>query len=607
MKRFAGLVCLVSFVCFSSAFEIPRFYGEEVIVTATRLPQLKLASPWNVTVLKSEDFKGKMNLGEALREVAGADLKSSGYLGSVVTARFRGATSQQVLILMDGRRLNSPLLGLIDLNDILLDEVEKVEIVRAPLSALYGSDAIGGVVNLISRKEDRSYNLSYGSLNKQQFALAYKGTSFNFIKTDGFRQNGDYTAQRIGQNLKWGDFEVGLNYYNADKGVPRVPNSEDQPYSASTPGDRQKDQNLFGDVAYARHCGPLESKTRVYFNQLDEQFHSYNFFTSLFEDTSYLARQMGAEVDQVLTLGKRSSLSYGLEARQDEGRSNYIGEHNIRNYAARGQLQLGQQYFNVVAGARLDKHSAFGYTANPRLGVSFFPQEGLTLRASAGNAFKAPTLNDLYWNDPIWQMYGSASLKPETSQSVDLGFEKSWGNGARLSLDYFTNSIRDLILWDWDLSTNITRAKNVGAVEAKGWEAEGGYRLTPALEIFCNYTWQEVLDAQDINPAYIGKKVPYSPQNKYGLGVKVLSNVKITASYMGERFADGSNTLKLPEYTLVSVWAGRKFGRYEMALSIDNLFNQVYYESLGYHPVTYAQLKYPMPGRSITVSLGGQI
>ena len=591
----------------SFALDVPRFLGEEVVVTAARLPQLRLESPWSVDVLNKGDLAGKTNLGEALRGVAGIDVKSSGYLGSVTTARLRGSTAQQVLILLDGRRINSPLLGMIDLGDVLIDNVEKIEIVRAPLSSLYGTDALGGVVNIITTKEDRTLKVSYGTYNTQKINLALGGTAINLIKSDGFRQNSDYTAQNIVQNLIWdieslGKVEAGLNYYNTEKGVPRVPNSDSNPYSASTPDDRQKDQNLFANISLENNQGPFKTTGKIYYNQLNEQFHSYNFFSALFEDTEYKTQQQILELNQVLELSKRSILSYGLEAKQDRGQSQYAGDHTANNYAAFGQFQLGGKSFNLVIGSRFDQHSVFGNTASPRAGISFYPAKDLTVRASIGNAFKAPTINDLYWNDPIWQMYGNTSLSPEKSQSYELGIENDC-----LSFNYYGASTTDLILWDWDIATNITRAKNVGAVEVHGAELGYNYHLTPAIDLFANYTWEKSEDVKDLNPAYIGKKTPYAPEIKYNAGVKVFDNIKITTSYVGERYADGGNTIKLAEYTTVGIWAGCDFGRYQISLSVDNLFNQVYYEAVGYHPTTYAQIRYPMPGRTITVSVGGQI
>ena len=599
MKSLVSLVCLVSLASLSSALDLPRYYGQEVVVTALKIPQAKTRSPWDVIVLKSDDLKGKLTLNDALREVPGADVKATGGLGSVSTLRMRGATSQQSLILLDGRRINSPLLGMIDLNDVLLSDIERIEVVRAPLSSLYGSDAVGGVVNLITKKAGRELSAAYGSFNTQQLNWLYNGTHINLTHSDGFRRNGDYSSQSIGQNLAFGPLVLDLRYYSADKGVPRVPNSESDPASASTPGDRQKDQNLFGDLSFKQEANNLTTNARVYYNQLDSQFHSYNFFTSLFEDSNYLARQAGAEFGQTVKVSKSADLVYGVEARQDRGQSLYAGDHAVNNYAGFGQVQMGGPYLNFVLGSRVDKHSAFGYAVSPRAGLSFYPVPDLILRASAGNAFKAPTLNDLYWNDPLWQMYGDPLLRPETSQSYELGMEKRLGSNSTLTLNYYNSIIRDLIVWDWNTTTNVTRAKNLGQVLARGWEVEADQQLTPAIKVFGNYTWQESLDS--------GNDTPYSPRDKYNLGVKVLNHVRLNLSYVGARYADTGNTIRLPDYSLVGVWAGREFGPYQLSLAIDNLFNQVYYESVGYHPTTFAQLKYPMPGRVITISVGGKI
>ncbi|MBI5699229.1 TonB-dependent receptor [Candidatus Saganbacteria bacterium] len=606
MKKLSVILLYLSFVIchLSFAFEAPRFYGEEITVTATRLPQLQVSSPWKVDVIK--DLGNKVTLGDALRDVPGIDVKANGYLGSVVTARLRGSTSQQVLVLLNGRRINSPLLGMIDLNDILLDNAEKVEVARAPLSALYGTDAIGGVINVITRKMDKEYKLAYGTYGTRQIKLAYGGTSLGYIRSDGFRQNSDYTAQNLEQQLNWGDLELNLNYYNADKGVPRVPNSENDPYSASTPNDRQKDQNLYTDLLYKKQAGPVSTQARFYQNQLYEQFHSYNFFTLAFDDTDYRTLQQGVELQQTLDVSKNSNLIYGIEARQDRGASFYAGDHAVSNLAGFGQIQLGRRSFNLVAGTRMDKHSTFGYTMNPRAGVSAQVPGDLTLRASLGNAFKAPTLNDLYWNDPIWQMFGNVNLLPEKSQTAELGLSKELFDRLNLSVNYYTTSITDLILWDWDISTNITRAKNVGAVEVRGAEGEGAYRITPLLEVFSNYTWERSEDVRDTTAAYVGKITPYSPQDKFNVGLKA-GHFKIVLSHVGERFADGGNTIRLPGYTVISLWTGRKMGGLNASLGIDNLTDQVYYESVGYHPTTFAQLKYPLPGRRITVSIGGQL
>ncbi|MFA4967378.1 MAG: TonB-dependent receptor [Candidatus Margulisiibacteriota bacterium] len=612
---FRNLVCLICLVCsvsFASALEIPRFYGQEIIVTAARLPQLSTTSPWNVDVIPQEALRGKTNLGEVLREIPGIDIKSSGYLGSVTSSRLRGSTSQQVLVLIDGKRANSPLLGMIDLGDILLDNVERIEVARAPLSALYGSDAIGGVVNVITKKKDNAFTVAYGTYNTQKANLSLGGTAISLIKSDGFRQNGDYTAQQIGQKLGWalrgiGDVGMSLTYYNSDKGVPGVPNSQTDLYSASTPGDRQKDQNLFADLSLNRKDGDLMTEAKIYYNNLYEYSRYYDFFAQNFIDSDFRTEQKAVELTQSRDFKNSFTLLHGIEAREDSGRSTYAGNHSVDNYALFGQMQFNNKNLNLVTGARVDAHSTFGSVVSPRIGINYEFLNDCSLKASAGSAFKAPTLNDLFYNNPTWFTFGNPNLSPERSQSAEIGIEKRFGRLLSFSFNYYLSSISDLILWDYDPLTYTTRVKNVGAVEGRGGELELKYQATPMLEMFANYTLQKTQDVKDTNPANVGKNTPYSPETKYTAGVKVLENVRITSTYVGPRFADGANTISLPEYSLVSLWAGKEFKGYLISLNIDNLFNQVYYETVGYRPATYAQLPYPMPGRRIAVSIGGKI
>ncbi|NQU16894.1 MAG: TonB-dependent receptor [Candidatus Saganbacteria bacterium] len=613
MFRLLGIVFLLVSLFFSVSFaENVLIYETEIVVTASKLPQPKLMSPWDVQVIPKKDLEGKLNLGEALRETAGVDIKSSGYLGSVTTARLRGSTSQQVLILLNGRRINSPLLGLIDLGDVLLGDVEKIEVVRAPLSALYGADAVGGAVNIITKRAGNSFKLSYGGFNTQALNVSLANTSIGMIRSDGFRQNSMYTAQNISQDWNidldsLGELSLGVNYYNAHKGVPRVPNTAADPASASTPNDWQKDQNLFSYLSLKNEQDILSSKISLSHNRFDEQTHLYNFFTLAFEDEEYKAEQQVLELGQVLKLSETGSFSYGVEARKDWGNARYIGDRRVNNYAVYGEAQVSAQPISFVIGGRMDKHTLFGYEGSPRVGLSLQPKEDLIIRASTGRAFKAPTLNDLYWNDTVWQMFGSTALKPEKSLTSELGIEKKFGEKSKLSVNYFNSSVSNLIMWDWDIVTNITTAKNIGAVEVRGIEAEFNTQISSALGLFANYTYSHSEDTQDVTAANVGKLVPYSPETKYNLGLSVYDNIKLTASYVGRRYADAGNTIELPEYSLVGLWVGRKVYDYQLSLNVDNLFDYTYYESVGYHPTSYAQMRYPMPGRRITMSVQGQI
>ena len=145
----------LSFVISHSSFAlVPRFVGQEVVVTALRVPRLKSSLPWNTETFSRKQIEesSATTLGDVVRSVSGLSVKSNGGLGGQVSSRFRGSNTSQVLVLLNGNRINSPTLGSADLGDFLLTDVEKIEVVKAPLSAVYGADAVGGVVNVITRK-----------------------------------------------------------------------------------------------------------------------------------------------------------------------------------------------------------------------------------------------------------------------------------------------------------------------------------------------------------------------------------------------------------------------------------------------------------------------
>jgi vitamin B12 transporter len=223
------LIIFFLFSSFSFADEAPIFRGEEIVVTAARYPQFVSESPWNTTVLKYEDLEatGARNLGDALRSVLGMDIKSNGYQGAITSFKLRGVAAEEVLILIDGMRVASPLLGVADAADILVSNVERVEVVRGASSSLYGSDAIGGVINVITRKPSKNFGLSgnilYGTFNTGNVAFSVQGKSgvgYEFSasldKTDGFRENSAAEQQNYSGKLMFdlgGDeLALGLNY-----------------------------------------------------------------------------------------------------------------------------------------------------------------------------------------------------------------------------------------------------------------------------------------------------------------------------------------------------------------------------------------------------------
>jgi outer membrane cobalamin receptor len=589
-----------SFVIRHSALaqDAPRFYGEEVVVTASKLPQMTQGSPWNTSIIAGEQLKPFRTAGEALRVIAGVDSQSYGALGSLNSVRLRGANASQVVILLDGQRLNSPTLGMIDLGDIATDNIERIEVVRAPLSAVYGSDAVSGAINIITKKpadSERALSLTTGSFGERKYQLTAAGGSYAFnlasTHSDGFRRNGDYSATDLAGKMtmpvSFGDLTVDYRYYDADKGVPGVPTAESDPASASEPNDRQKDKNANLGMTIKKDNYQL----RYYQATTDQNLSPYIFGASRNQTL-----QSGLEYQQTF-----DTLVYGIEAREDKGQTTMSGDHLIRNYAvfAEDTFTIGRRY-TMTASLRGDKHSTAGTSVNPRVGIAYQPNPGMTLRASAGTAFRAPTLNELYWNDG-W-MFGDTSLKPERSFTYELGLERRLNGSSFAKLSYYVSAVNDLILWDWQSSTIETRAKNIGEANMEGVEFEWSRELGGRGTAFVNYTYQKAVNKKDFDALAVGKTLRYTPQNKYNVGV-IMGESSLLVRYVGERYADAYNTIKLPAYTVVDLRLAKKLSGFDVELLGRNLLDERYSEAVGNDPATFAVRPYPLPGRSYALGV----
>ena len=616
-------VCSVFLATFSFA-DIPRFYGEEIIVTASRLPQQLGRSPWNVIVINAEEAEslGAETVADVVRFVPGIDIYATGGRGALNTIRIKGSNASQVLVLVDGCRLNSPLLGTVDMGDILLADIERLEVVTSPLSSIYGSDAISGVVNVITKKtaKDAPTELSlalesYGGY-KADLSLGDENFIFTALydKTNGFRDNSDYLGQDYSLSnvieTAVGGFRWGADYYLADKGVAGVPNTAAQPTSASTPDNRQQDSNINVFLEYEKEYGNSDLSAKVYQYSTEQKYHEYNFITTAFSDYTYRTYQQGVNIQDNLYLKNGGLLSLGLEYRNENGESSNIGNRQVSDLAIYINEEIEQGPLSLSLGARLDQHSTAGQSINPRVGLSLKPSPDLKIWGNIATAFRAPTLNELYWNDPLWFMYGDASLNPEKSVGIQAGVNKYFGEGSVLGLSLFARTVTDQILWEFNSTTFVTQAKNVGRVSVTGWDVQYDADVLEGMDFFANATFQTAIDEEDVTATNVGNDIPYSPRTKFNLGVdweNPLGEIAVVAKHVGERYSNAANNNKLAAYTVTNLNYSRELCQMNVFAKINNLFNTGYSEAVGWHPVSYAILEYPMPGRTYIVGVSSSI
>jgi vitamin B12 transporter len=582
------VVCLLFVICnLSFAADAPRFYGNEVVVTASRLPQLASQSPWNTTVIGSDEVGNYKTVGDALREATGVDMLAYGSLGTLNSIRLRGSNPSRVAIMLDGRKINSSLNGEVDLGDILTDDIERIEVVRGPVSSLYGSDAVGGVVNIITKTPDKSRNefsAQSGSFGTQQYKASIgnknSSLSFNYLKSDGFRVNSDYLAKNLSGRLTvpfggW-SFDADAKYYDATKGLPGSPTSASNPTSASTPNDRQADKNIFANVVLKNESCELNA----YHNILDQKVDPYVGGSSTNE-----VWQTGIGWQQNIRTGLGSFL-YGAEARQERGKSSFAGfDESIYNYAlfVQDEAQMNERLF-VSAGIRSDRHSIAGTSVNPRAGITYSLSSDLAFKASYGSAFRAPSLNNLFW-------FGNPNLKPENAKAYEAGIERRTPDGGVSRLNYYLSDSRDYIIYD----STTGSMSNIGEVVQEGVEYELERKLGPNGTGFINYSLQRAVDK------LAGKSLPYVAQNKFNTGL-TFGESTLLIKYVGERYTDLTNSNKLPPYTVVDLKIVKNISGVELELAANNIFDEKYIEAVDSYS-SPANIGYPMPGRSYSIGL----
>jgi outer membrane cobalamin receptor len=605
-----------------SAEDLPTFQGNEIVVTAARHPQLLSESPWSITVLSSEALEktGARSLGDALRPVLGMDIKSNGYQGSLTSMRLRGNSAEQVLVLVDGMRVSSPLLGVADFSTIPVHDIERVEVIRGASSALYGADAVGGVVNVITKKpsggQKSELGLLYGTYGTGQVSFLTEGAgdaAYRFTclldKTDGFRDNSDSQSQNYSGTLNFlTDDGAAITFGGAlgisEKGLPNVPTAESRPASASTPDDRQSDKNANLSLKYARVLEDgSDFELAAYQTQSDQLTRLFDFTLGDIVDTRYLSYTNAVELRELQHLDEMRTQTFGLDWREEIGVSDYAGKHSINNIALYFQDEsnyISNLFLNI--GVRGDRHSKSGDFISSRAGALYKITPAFHLRSSFATSFRSPTLNELYWNDPVWMMYGDEDLRPEKALVFDIGFTESLGGDGKLDLGYFAETVTDMIVWQYNPATFNTTAANIDSAVIQGFEWSLSRAISSWARYSANLTVQNPVRIFDErNPSYAGNDLPYCPRTKGNIDLTLGSQgglVFYTAGrFTSDRFADGANQVKVPNYFVVDMRLSKEDPSSSWSFEVENAFDTVYYESVGNHPLTYAYMKYPMAGR----------
>jgi vitamin B12 transporter len=572
--------------------------SESVVVTATAAPEDEKDVGSAITVVTREQLEKQesVEVSDVLRSVPGLDLTRYGTPGSLTSLFTRGTNSTQTLVLIDGVRMNSPYFSGYDWSGLTTENIDRIEIARGPYSALYGSDAIGGVVQIFTRPgaeglsgratgEAGNEGQGQGSVFTSYGAGPVSGAaSYRYVAFDGDRPNGDWRQRngsasvqarlsgtgRIG--VEWGlvDGEVGNPGPVGAPSTARGYTHESRlsvPASFALSGTNDLSVNFGGvrsEPAYRDTAGGYESQTD--------------------------ARTYQAGVTDTARLGAHTVTTFASWERwQVSDRSNFgpnlDGDRTtLWGVGAQDTVTLGA--VTVTAGLRYDHYTTYGDAWSPRGTISWLSSDRLwKVRASGGTGFRAPSIGELYY-----PFSGNPELKPEKSVSAEVGGERYFASG-KAEISVFWNDLKDLIVYDFASFMNY----NIG--HARTWGIELGWQQTLVPELAVNLTYM-YLKTEDLET---GGELLRRPENGATLGVSWMPIPPLSVSprllYVGPR-ADSDpltgDPVEDPSYLrvdLVARWqATSLLAPYVRLL---NLTNHAYEEAAGY----------PAAGRLASVGL----
>lgn len=628
---------------------------EEIVVESNRLKMKNSEAPNKIQVL-DEKYLGALN-GSSLRDALTLSddvyIKDYGFNSGTKTISLNATQSEHTLILLNGIRLNSRQNAQVDLSLYNLDNIERIEVSKGGSSALYGSEAIGGVINIITKDNYSlkpvgfslkagvgsygqrkfygrfSHSFELGFLNNINYSLSFSDerakNDFSYYFKNGVnkelkeRENSDFNTQSFNFDLTFTDedesaYKFFANYTHFERGVPGV----DLGYSTGTA--RQIDYNFISSLSYTREVDEdVFMKSDISYNYALQKYFDPSTFNLSVQINSFY-RLNNVTTTNVLSYlpNEKFSLEAGTELSFGSIESNETEEGELTQGAVFVLSKFAVKFKNaslltLYPSVRYDYFSNISEknVITGKFGVNYKPFGNiqLNIKSSIGNNFSAPTFNELYWKD-----LGNKDLRPERSISFDAGlyYKFSIAGSHELEFSYFNINTKDRIVWTPESAT-IWQPVNVGKVRSEGIDIslrsqfELTKRLSSAASI--NYTYGSAIKKNEDypgDPTY-GKQLIYLPKEmlKASIMINYLTTSKILKyvsfglfyNFSTRRYTNFENTQFNPRYDVLdgNISLGITKGAFEIGTKfiVNNIFNEDYMVIKGY----------PMPLRNFKFEL----
>jgi vitamin B12 transporter len=566
---------------------------DPVVVTATRTPVPEETALASISVIDREEIVRRQyrSVPDALRGLPGITFSNAGGAGKDTLVSIRGTNPDHSLVLIDGVKIGSATRGIVPFQDLPINEIERIEVVRGPRSSLYGSEAIGGVIQIFTKRGGGPLtprvSASAGSFGTAELAGGLSGggdnswfnVSGSFEQTDGINACDAAPPRRgcgVNQPDKDGYSNVGVS---ARAGYRFGDTAEVDAHFLRSDAENEQDGSMFfgtesrsalqvlGGSARLKpvdrwtvtlSAGRSWDKLRSYFSdEMVSDLPVGEFNTT--RDTYTWQNDLAVAADHLLTLG--------VDYQQDQvsGSTDYA-EDSRNKYGVYGEYQGAFGPLRTNLSLRRDDDEQFGShtTGSAALGYLFGP--GLDARISYGTAFQAPTFNDLYFPN-----YGTPDLDPVNSRSLELGLGGLFPNG-RWDLALFQTDVDDLIQPNDEF-----RAANVAEARIRGLEASTVARIM-AFDLSAALTLLDPRNESD-GPNN-GNLLSRRPEQTFELDVERQFDRWSAGGNLfvsGRRFDDSANQLRLDSFALVGLRAEYFLGDdFRIQGRIDNLFDEDY-------------------------------
>jgi vitamin B12 transporter len=553
---------------------------ELMVVTASRGEEALSEALVAISVITSEDIQLSQaeDLTDLLRLEAGVDVVRSGSAGAQTSVFMRGTNSNHTLVLVDGVRVSSANSGAALWEHLPLNQIERIEIVRGPRAGVYGSDAMGGVIQIFTNDDTQSsVRITGGSFGSSEITanVGYERENGFVSLGIGARSSDGQSAQNIdgysydpdddgydnqnlllsgGWNGSHGEWSFGILAIDADIEFDQGVSTASQ--EVASLGFASESENGWQQQYQFGYAG-------------DDIVSDFGFFTSAFESGRW-----DASWQNQLMVGTRTNLVFGVDYYREEGKNDSAYDESRNNTGLYTGMRTSRQGHDFEASLRYDDNSEFGSEFTGQLAWGTELGETTRLIASYGTAFRAPNLSEQFSPGFGGFFAGNPDLQPESSTSVEIGLRWQPDSAHQASFNVYMTDVEDLIVF----SGRDFQAININEAEIRGVELGYQWR-TAAWKFTGNMTFQDTEDRST------GNSLLRRPDEKLALG---LDRIFANGSWLGAEFfysgtrADFGASLK--SYQLFNIRAGLPLtDKWQLEARLENALDEAYQPAQGFN------------------------